>query len=731
MISEKQDTTLEIRESKPLLNCNQISNVKEFTNEHTTLLGHCQPVFATSFSPDDSLIASAGYDGTVIIWNASNGEKIYLLRHQPFDQLREISFSPNGSILATCGYFWFRNPPGSENWSVETCIYLWDVNSGSILKSIKKFDNRFRGVTFSPDGKFLAFGENTVNGTSSVKLWDLTNNNFSCLGEHNGSIFTLDFSPDGTLLASGSGEPSIKLWNLTSGTLIKTLGEHTMDVNSVKFSPDGQLLASASDDTSIILWNVSSWNIIRTLDGHDRKILSVDFSDDNTLVSGEGEYGNQHFPSLIHDATIKIWDVSTGTELNTLIGHNNVVWSVDFSSDGTKIVSGGWDWRVKLWGDFNPMTSGYDDTWPTSTPEEQGMNSTTLNELFDYIDSWPDSIHGLCVMRHGVIVAEGYFSSDYHQYIQEDKHQTHSVTKSFTSALIGIAIDQGYITDVQQKVLDFFPDMNFLNVDSRKEAMTIEHLLTMRTGLDWPEMDTGYDSSEDLADQMLHSNNSVQYILDKPMVAAPGEVWEYCSGATHLLSAIIQRTTGQTTLEFAQKNLFTPLGIDPSEIIWDTDRNGINRGHSNLFLSPRSLAKFGSLYLNDGMVNGKEVISKEWVEKSVTKEFGGYGYCWWNDLYGHFAMGLNGHYIYVLPEEDIVASFTESSLTLRLLSRYIIPAIIPSESSTVIHSTNTMITDSGEVTTQSTFSESSGMAILYPTLALFALIVSVRKKKVE
>ncbi|MFX1508333.1 MAG: serine hydrolase, partial [Promethearchaeota archaeon] len=634
-----------------------------FTNDHATLLGHCQPVFATSFSPDDSLIASAGYDGTAILWNASNGEKVHLLRHQPFDQLGELSFSPNGSLLATCGYYWFRSPPGSENWSVETCIHLWDVSSGSILKSIKKFDTRFRGVTFSPDGKFLAFGENALNGTYSIALWNISSKELLSIGKHNGSIFTLDISPDGTLLASGSGEPLIKLWNLTSGTLIKTLSDHAMDVNSVKFSPNGQMLASASDDTSIILWNVSSWTIIRTLDGHDRKVLSLDFSDDDTLVSGEGEYDNQHFPSQIHHATIKIWDISTGTELNTLIGHNNAVWSVDFSSDGTKIVSGGWDWRVKLWGDYNPMSSGYVDTWPTSTPEEQGMNSTTLNELSDYIDTWSDAIHGLCIMRHGVIVAEGYFRSDYHQYIQEDKHQTHSVTKSFTSALIGIAIDQGYITDVKQKVLDFFPEMNFLNVDSRKEAMTLEHLLTMRTGLDWPETDTGYSGAGDLADQMLHSNNSVQYILDKPMVAAPGEVWEYCSGATHLLSAIIQRTTGQTTLEFAQENLFTPLGIDPSEVIWDTDRNGINRGHSNLFLSPRSLAKFGSLYLNEGLVNGKQVISKEWVEKSVTMEFGGYGYCWWNDVFGHFAMGLNGHYIYVLPEEDIVASFTESSLT--------------------------------------------------------------------
>ncbi len=737
IISASQSSNLDLKNSYSSFEPCQIlkKQISNFTNEHATLLGHSQPVWDAKFSPDDSLIASAGLDGTIIIWNASNGEKVHLLRHQPVDQVREISFSPNGSILASSGHYWFRSPPGSENWSVETRLHLWDVPTGSLLKTATQFEARFRGSTFSPDGKLLAFGENAHNGTYSVKLWDLTSNEILYLGDHdqhNQFIFTLDFSPDGTLLASGCEDGTIKLWNVTSRTLIRTLTEHADDVRSVKFSPNGQMLASACDDTSIILWNVSSGSVIRTLTGHNRKIFSVDFSNDDRLVSGEGEYDEEHFPSRIHSAAIKIWDVITGNEIASLTGHQNVIASVDFSSDGTKIVSGSWDWRVKLWGDYNPMTSGYVDDWPTSTPEEQGMNSTTLKELFEYIDTWSDAIHGLCVMRHGVIVAEGYFSSDYHQYIQEDKHQTHSVTKSFTSALIGIAIDQGLITDVNQRVLDFFPEMNFSNVDSRKEAMTIEHLLTMRTGLDWPEMDSGYSGAGDLADQMLHSNNSVQYILDKPMVADPGETWEYCSGATHLLTAIIQRTTGQTTLEFAQKNLFSPLGIDPSEVIWDTDRNGINRGHSNLFLSPRSLAKFGFLYLNEGMVDGYEVISKEWVEKSVTMEFGGYGYCWWNDFFGHFAMGLNGHYIYVLPEEDIVASFTESSLTLKLLSRYIIPAVIQSESSAISQSDSSIMTQSDSLTSsQSTSSETSGLSLLFPTMALFVIIITIKRKEVH
>ncbi|MFX0152844.1 MAG: hypothetical protein ACFFAJ_18830, partial [Candidatus Hodarchaeota archaeon] len=153
-----------------------------------------------------------------------------------------------------------------------------------------------------------------------------------------------------------------------------------------------------------------------------------------------------------------------------------------------------------------------------------------------------------------------------------------------------------------------------------------------------------------------------------------------------------------------------PLGIKPEDVTWDTDRNGINRGHSNLFLSPRSLAKFGSLYLNKGMVNGKGIISEEWVEQSITMEFGGYGYCWWNDLFGHYAKGLDGHYIYVLPEEDIVVSFTESIITLKLISQYIIPAVIQSDNST------------------STKSKVSGLSYLSPTLAFLAIIIIIKRK---
>jgi len=350
--------------------------------------------------------------------------------------------------------------------------------------------------------------------------------------------------------------------------------------------------------------------------------------------------------------------VASGVLLGTLTGHGDAVSSVAFSPDGLVLASGSYDWSIKLWGDHDPIVVTVDDGWVTSSPEEQGMRSTILNGLFAHLEK--GYADGVVIVRHGVIVAE----EDYN--VRGDKHQLHSVTKSVTSALIGIAIDNGFIESVDQKVLDFFPDKEFSNLDSRKESMTLEHLLTMTSGLCWPESSIGYESPDDLADQMLLRADSVQFILDPPMVAEPGTSFNYNSGASHLLSHIIQRTTGYSTLKFAQKYLFDPLDIRPADVVWNTDYQGVVRGHSHLFLSPRSMAKIGQLYLNKGTWNGKQIISEEWIINTTTNtvglSHGGsdlYGYQWWvyNDFYA--ARGLGGQFIYVLPEEDMVVSFTQ------------------------------------------------------------------------
>ncbi len=166
-----------------------------------------------------------------------------------------------------------------------------------------------------------------------------------------------------------------------------------------------------------------------------------------------------------------------------------------------------------------------------------------------------------------------------------------SATKSITGTLIGIAIDKGLIDSVDHKLLDFFPDRTFANVDTQKQSITLRHVLSMSSGLDWPHNGL----NEYLEPGMEASKDWVQFVLDRPMAAAPGSVFVYNSGGSHLLSAVIQKATGMSALDFAQKHLFAPLGI--TNVTWATDPQGINFGAANLAMSPRDMAKLGYLYL--------------------------------------------------------------------------------------------------------------------------------------
>jgi CubicO group peptidase (beta-lactamase class C family) len=302
-----------------------------------------------------------------------------------------------------------------------------------------------------------------------------------------------------------------------------------------------------------------------------------------------------------------------------------------------------------------------DETWLNSTPEEQGMDSSKLEQIVESIKQQNIAIHSLLIIRNGYLIFEKYLNLEEYlghtQSNQDNMHSLYSATKSFTSALTGIAIEEGYIDNTSLKVVDFFPEKTIENLDSRKKNMTLQHLLTMTTGFEWDEW-TG-----DSAYKMLRSANPVEYMLDLPMKDDPGTVLTYCTGASHLLSAIIQETTGKTTLEFARKYLFNPLGI--SEVQWTYDQQNIHHGGHGLSLTSRDMAKFGYLYLNNGTWNGKQIVSTDWVAKSTNpynffQENNGYGYQWWilPQINVYYASGLYGQGIYVAPEKDIVAVFT-------------------------------------------------------------------------
>lgn len=318
-------------------------------------------------------------------------------------------------------------------------------------------------------------------------------------------------------------------------------------------------------------------------------------------------------------------------------------------------IMGGILW-LNLYGDQNPELQ-----WLSSTPEEQGIDSAKLDELMELIENQKIAIDSLLIIRHGYIVFERYIIlEEYLGHVlsgQDNMHSLYSATKSFASALVGIAIKEGFIDSVNSKVMDFFPEKTIQNLDARKKNMTLEHLLTMTTGLEWDEW-TGNSAIE-----MMKNDNSIEYLLNLPMAYDPGTVWTYCTGASHLLSAIIKATTGYTTLEFARKYLFQPLGI--FEVQWTYDRQNINHGGHGLSLTQRDMAKFGCMYLNNGTWDGKQVIPAEWVAKStqayyLPQENSGYGYQWWvlpqSGVY--YADGMYGQRIYVAPEYDIVVVFT-------------------------------------------------------------------------
>lgn len=322
--------------------------------------------------------------------------------------------------------------------------------------------------------------------------------------------------------------------------------------------------------------------------------------------------------------------------------------------------------------------------WRTSSPEKQGMDSALLAEMWAYVQEHAVLINSVTIIRHGYLVWEATSPG----YEDHAMHDIYSCTKSITSALVGIAIDHGYIESVDQPVLSFFQGRTVANVDGRKEGMRLEHLLTMTDGLNWGETGISTEKAQaaDSLQEMEQSQDWVQSTLDRQMATEPGTRWNYNTGAAHLLSAIIQETTGVTALAFAEEHLFGPLGI--SEVNWLADPQGRSYGGTHLLMAPYDMAKLGYLYLNEGQWDGQQIVPAAWVDVSTmsyssTPLGGDYGYLWWVMPWGGYytAMGAHGQYIVVSPELDMVVVFTSNLTTedqlvpLLLLEFYVFPAV--------------------------------------------------------
>jgi len=260
-----------------------------------------------------------------------------------------------------------------------------------------------------------------------------------------------------------------------------------------------------------------------------------------------------------------------------------------------------------------------------STPEEQGIDSSILGRAFREIGDQSKGLHSLLLLRNGCVVLEAYWPP----FARDKKHYLNSATKAVLGALIGIAIHEGKLRE-DDFAASYFPEYPSEDGDPRRQRIRIKHLLTMSSGISWPQTRT-----INASDEMGRSSDWIRFILNRPMAAEPGTVTNYSNGDSHLLSAILQKVTGTTALDFARKRLFEPLGI--SDAAWDADPQGRSIGSAALQLRPVDMAKFGWLYLSEGQWQASRVVEAAWVEKSLTAQVkmptrGGpadYGYYWW------------------------------------------------------------------------------------------------------
>jgi len=268
-----------------------------------------------------------------------------------------------------------------------------------------------------------------------------------------------------------------------------------------------------------------------------------------------------------------------------------------------------------------------------------------------------EDLQGLAISRNNIIVAEEYYS----EVGPEPDPLLHvmSVTKSITSTLVGIAIDNGFIADTEQTVFDFFG----AEVDTVNTALgnvTLHQLLTMTCGHDWHEIGT-YSEFGDF----VNAPDQLTYIFEKPVVNTPGTLFNYSDGAAHLVSAILEKGTGMSTADFASQYLFTPLEIGPR--IWYADNRSIAYGGVGLCIGFHDMIKMGHLYLNNGYYKDQQVVSSEWIERAIQQQIStnniipflkDYGYYWWlGDAHGHdfiCANGYGGQFIVVVQNLNLV-----------------------------------------------------------------------------
>ncbi|WP_052487388.1 serine hydrolase domain-containing protein [Gordoniibacillus kamchatkensis] len=304
--------------------------------------------------------------------------------------------------------------------------------------------------------------------------------------------------------------------------------------------------------------------------------------------------------------------------------------------------------------------------WKVTSPEAQGMDSAAIERTIEAFRE--RQVRSVAVVRNGCLVAEHYSEGT-----GADKPQNmYSVTKSITSALAGIALADRKLKSVDQRLADFFPE---LNKHPLKSQIRIKHLLSMTSGLEWA------DDRNQSSEAMMYSPDWIRTVLEQPQQYPPGSKYNYSNGDAHLMSAVLHKATGQPLLDYAKSRLFAPLGI--TNVLWNSDPQGYSIGAWAMALTLRDMAKIGLLYLKGGLWEGRTVIPKRWIRESLMKRAwlnypdgsqGGYGYFWWlkplapglvqgqTKQYDTFyAAGSFGQRIFVVPALQLIVAATAYS----------------------------------------------------------------------
>jgi CubicO group peptidase (beta-lactamase class C family) len=340
------------------------------------------------------------------------------------------------------------------------------------------------------------------------------------------------------------------------------------------------------------------------------------------------------------------------------------------------------------------------DQWSVAAPESVGLASATLCPMVEWLHASTESnVHAVLVVRHGALVFEHYFSGSDEAWGRpigniafgpEVRHDERSVTKSVIALLLGIAIDHGLIKGIDEPVLSFFPEYADLRTPE-KDRITLRHLVTMSTGLEWHELDVPYTSAANSEIRMELAGDPYRFALEQPVAAPPGEVWNYNSGGTEVIAAVLRKAAAKQVDDFARELLFEPLGV--TDVEWPRYAHGDVIAGGALRLRPRDLAKIGQLVLQRGNWKGKQVVPASWIDAATAPQINGFG----TDFYGYFfwlgrslvdrheiqwaaAVGLGGQRVFIVPELDLVMvmnaglyqSPAQALVPIRALNQYVL-----------------------------------------------------------